>query len=216
MRDPAVEHKQMRVLFYEPTHTGHHFAYLARMLPAFVDLPIEAALATTAEAANSEQFRSLLSPFADRLDVLPWCRPLGKVHPWRNAWRRCRDLASATKRWQPDHVCVLYGDGMWQLAALARLVGVDLLGNAPVYEAWMYRGGFAYADAQRWSHRFYRWLFRRLLMQRVFTKIHFDDELLIEYVHSSPPTKTAVVLPANPVRLRSPKTASQARAELDI
>ena len=25
----------MRVLFYEPDQTGHHFAYLGRMLPAF-------------------------------------------------------------------------------------------------------------------------------------------------------------------------------------
>jgi len=46
----------MRLLFFEPNQSGHHYAYLARMLPGFLDLPVEVVLATTAVGAVSDEF----------------------------------------------------------------------------------------------------------------------------------------------------------------
>ncbi len=206
----------MRVLFYEPNPSGHHFAYFARMLPGFIDLPIEIGFATTTAALESPEFEATLAPFADRMELLAVCRPLIKGNPLQNGWRRCRDLAAASRSWKPDHICILYADGIWELAALARTCGYRLLGDGPVMEAWMYRGGFAYPGADGVNDRARRKLFHRFLKQGLFTKIHFDDELLLKFVESLPETKTEVVLPANPVQFREPISTANARAALGI
>ena len=74
------ERYRMRVLFYQPDYTGHHLAYLARMLPGFVDLPIEIVLATTAEAIASQEFSQSLAAFGDRLKLVPCCtRPPARL-----------------------------------------------------------------------------------------------------------------------------------------
>ncbi|WP_425396237.1 glycosyltransferase [Aeoliella sp.] len=206
----------MRVLFYEPNHTGHHFAYLARMLPGFIELPVEVALATTPEAVASHEFEMTLKQYEDRIEVLPSCRPLIKRAPLRNSWRRCADLASVVKQWKPDHVCVVYADGIWQVLSATKALGFNLLPQGPTYEAWMYRGGFTYPDATSRRQQRNKRLFQRFLKQGVFARIHFDDELVLEFTRRLPPTPTEVVLPPNPVRYAEVPSRDDARRRLDL
>lgn len=193
----------MRVLFYEPNHTGHHYAYFARMFPGFLrlraDCPqLKFALATTQKGVESEEFQRNLSRFADDLEILPTCTPApsGAI---LKSWHRCRELAQAKRNWGPDHVCLLYGDGIWQVAAAAQIFGCRIMGDTIPAEAWIYRGGFAYSDAAGTVSKIKRFLFRRLLQQELFDRIHFDDELLLKYVGSLSPTNTQVLLTPNPI-----------------
>jgi len=206
----------MRVLFYEPNHSGHHFAYFERMLPGFLQLPIKVGLATTSDALSSEEFRNTLAPLSDRIELIDCCRPLIKGNALRNARRRTQDLRTAVDDWQADHVCVLYADGIWETAVLGGLLGKPFLNDHVVAEAWMYRGGFAYSDANRLVDRVRRRLFRKLLNRGDFAKIHFDDELTLDYVASLPESNTQVVLPANPVKIRTPLARNEAQAILGI
>jgi glycosyltransferase involved in cell wall biosynthesis len=186
------------------------------MLPGFLECPIEIGFATTEEALISKEYERTLKPFEDRLELLPICRPLIQRAPLRNSWRRLADLSMVVKQWKPDHVGVLYADGLWQLIAAARLAGVKLLEPGPQYEGWMYRGKFAYPDANSIGERMTRWLFGRLLQQGDFTRIHFDDELLLQHVATLPPTRTEVVLPANPVKFGDIPDMTAARRVLGL
>ena len=206
----------MKILFYEPDYQGHHFPYLARMLPNFLELPIQASLATTPSAIDSNEYKKTLAPFESSLEILPSCQELIKHNPLANAWRRCHDLKRIVKECQPDHVCILYADGMWPLAALAKQFGVSLLGNAPVYEAWMYRGGFTYNDAKGKGALIRRRLFKKLIDQEIFDKIHFDDELLFDFYQKECSQRTEVSLSRNPVIITDPIPQREARKQLGL
>src|SRR5262245_60036580 len=105
----------MQMLFYEPDHTGHHFAYLARMLPGFTDLPIEIVLATTPQSRDSAEFAKLLAPFGDRIEVRTCLTPSPRK-PVAAARHRLRGLVTAIGEVRPDHVAVCYADGLWEQA----------------------------------------------------------------------------------------------------
>ena len=106
---------RMRVLFYQPNYTGHHLAYLARMLPGFTELPIEILFASTPEAIASQEFAQSLAPFGDRLQLVPCCTtpPRDAV---RNFPHRLKDLQKAIRTTRPDHVAACYADGIWETA----------------------------------------------------------------------------------------------------
>lgn len=63
----------MRLMFYAPQHTGHHFAYLARMLPAFMGLPVEIVVATTPVAIISKEYERTLAPFSQSIRFVTCC-----------------------------------------------------------------------------------------------------------------------------------------------
>lgn len=206
----------MRVLFYEPNPAGHHFAYLGRMLPGFLRLPVTSALATTPEAADSETFAAQIAPHTDRLEILPLCRPLLRRKSLRNAWRRLEDLRRALESWRPDHACVVYADGMWQLMALWPEAGLGSAARGVTLEGWVYRGGFSYPDATSPPQAAIRALFRRLLRRGVFAKLHLQDELLFEFARGVEGSQTEVVLAADPIKLREPTPVGEARAAFGL
>ncbi len=206
----------MKVLFYEPDHRGHHFPYFARMLPGFLELPIQAALATTPSAIESDEYKKTLLPFESDLEILPHCQELINRKPLANAWRRCRDLSRIVKQWNPDHVCILYADGMWSLAASAKQFGITLLGNAPAYEAWMFRGGFTYPDATKKSQAVRRSLYRKLVKQRVFKRISLYDELMYDFHKSINSNTDELALSPESIRIIDPIPQREAREQLGL
>lgn len=210
----------MRVLFYEPNHTGHHYAYFARMLPGFLELKekhphLEFALATTPKGLESEEFQRCLRRFREDLELLPICAPVPK-RAIQKALQRCRELDLAKRTWKPDHVCVLYGDGLWQVAAATKMGGARIMGPHVPTEAWMYRGGFAYPEADGLGNTIKRRLFRRLLRQGLFDRIHFDDELLLQFAQGLPPEKTKVLLTPNPIQYGEIINRATARERLGL
>jgi len=207
----------MKLLFYEPTHTGHHYPYLARMLPGFVELPIELILATSREGVESEPFAGNLAPFADRLTVVADCAP-PPASKRRTAARRATEVVGLTRRLGVDHVLVLYADGLWQTMAVRRLRGAKLFDPGVTVEGIVYRGGFAYPEASGIGDRLKRWLFRRMMNQGIFDRLMIDDEILYGFAAAERrgPAETRVDLAANPVVLRPPRSRADARADLGL
>lgn len=204
------------VLFYEPTHTGHHLPYLARMLPGFLRLPLKAVLATTPEAVSSEEYRLSLAPFGDRLELCEECVPRGRSSDLAYAWRRFWEARRLAHKLQPEHLCVMYGHGIWQIWAMLRLLGVRLAPSQTVVELWEYRGGFSYPDANGLGDRVKRWLLRSLLRSGQLQVLQCDDEYLYEYAGCVAGGATEVKLTPNPIKFRDPVEKDEARRTLGI
>jgi glycosyltransferase involved in cell wall biosynthesis len=206
----------MRILFYSPSHQGHHFAYLSRMLPAFIELPVELCLATTPDAIASEEYASTLARFSDRLIPYPVCTTAPRG-PFKNSRHRLRELTAAIQRLHPDHVAVCYADGLWQLAAIDTLIGRRPWPAHLDVEGWIYRTRFGDSTDKRLKSRIERWLFARLVRHRTFSKLHLDGELLFEFArHLVTPTSAEIVLTPNPVVVESLVPAETARRELGL
>lgn len=206
----------MRVLFYEPNHTGHHFAYLANMLPGFLDLPIKVGLCTTQRALESTEYQKSLKPLESLFEHVPLCRPLLRGKPFRNALRRLSDLRLAIESWNPDHVCISYVDGLWQMFALRSLVPrFNMLRNV-TSEAWAFRGAFSYPSTHRRIDIFKQAMWRRLLKQGVFSKVHLHDELLYQFSDSVSGRKSDIALAPDPIDIQPSPTQSESRTQLGI
>ena len=206
----------MRILFFQPNYTGHHFAYLARMLPGFFDLPVEITVATTNEALESQEFSRTLDPLAERMELVACCTP-PPVHPVANARHRLHDLVRAIGAVRPDHVMVCYADGIWDQAALAALVGRRPWRRELVVEGWIYRGRFGDPADRRFKSAVRRWLFKRLLRQGLFRRLHLDHELLYEFgIPRAAGTPTELVLAPNPIVVGAETSMENARRELGI
>jgi glycosyltransferase involved in cell wall biosynthesis len=206
----------MRVLFYEPEYTGHHLAYLARMLPGFTDLPIEIVLATTPEALGSQEFAKSLAPFGDRLKIVTPCTRAPRK-PIANARHRLRELATAIRDLQPDHVMVCYADGLWDQAYAATVIGRRPWPRELAVEGWLYRGRFADPADHRWKSRLRRPMFVGTLRRGLFRRLHLHHELLFNFAEKAAAgTPTSVVLAPDPIIIRPPMTTVAARYELGI
>jgi glycosyltransferase involved in cell wall biosynthesis len=206
----------MRVLFYQPSHTGHHFAYLARMMPGFVDLPIERIVATTAEALRSDEFGATLAAFGDRLEFVTSCTPSPRG-PVRGARHRLRELRQAIGAVRPDHVAVCYADGLWDQAYLSALAGRRPWPRELVVEGWIYRGRFGDAGDRRWKSVVRRQMFRGLVRRGLFRRLHLDHELLHQFALShAAGTPTEVVLTPNPIVLKPEQSKESARRALGL
>lgn len=136
----------MRVVFYEPQHTGHHFAYLAHAIPAVADLGCDTWLLTTKAAASSGEFQRHLGPHADRMTVDFVSGEYRSGKSALAARRRLADLARAVRRVEPDHLYVAYGDGLVQVAGLAGLAGFIPWSANTATEVVLLRGGYKYRE----------------------------------------------------------------------
>ena len=206
----------MRVLFYQPAHEGHHFAYLARMLPGFADLPVEILVATTPKALASVEFEKSLAPFGARLQLIDCCTPAPRK-PLANAWHRLGELKEAIRLTQPDHVAVNYADGIWDAAYASSVLGQRPWPQQLAVEGWIYRGRFADPADTRLKSRLRRRMFAHLLQKGLFRKLHMNHELLYEFAEvEARGTPTSVVLAPDPIVIREPLSRTEARRELGI
>lgn len=206
----------MRVLFYQPNHQGHHFAYLGRMLPGFVDLPIEIVIATTPEARRSPEFASSLGPFSDRIEVVECCTPAPRP-PLANSRHRLNELKGAIAIIEPDHLAVNYADGLWDVAILETMMGRRPWPRSLTVEGWIYRGRFADPANRDWKSWLRQQMFVRLLRSGLFRAIHLHHELLFEFAASkSIGTSTSVVLAPDPIVIHELMDGAEARNRLGI
>jgi glycosyltransferase involved in cell wall biosynthesis len=206
----------MRLMFYAPQHTGHHFAYLARMLPAFIGLPVEIVVATTERALESNEYARTLAPLAASIRFVPCCTPSPRS-AGRNAWHRFRELVKAIRVVEPGHVAVCYADGIWEAACLSTMAGRRPWPRELVVEGWIYRGRFGEMSETQMRARARRWLFLRLLKSGLFHRLHLDHELLYEFgLPRAVGTPTKLVLTPNPIVMFGELSKEEARRELGI
>lgn len=204
----------MRLLLYEPNHTGHHYPYIARMLPGLTPLDIEIVLATTPEGLASKEFERTLAPFADRLRLEPVCTlpPKGRL---ANARHRLAELVDACRTLRPDHAFVMYADAMWQIMVARGILGWRL--PCPATEIWVYRGGFSYPDARGWFNKATARLMKRVVRTGQFTALHLVDELAYDFArHHWKPGGPTLSLEPESVQIGPELTRAEARQKLGV
>jgi glycosyltransferase involved in cell wall biosynthesis len=171
---------RMRVAVYEPDHRGHHYAYLAHVLPAISELVDHVTLVTTPTGANSPQFQLHLSKYADRFQVdasIDERESVGKLRYSVRGFQQIRDLAS---RLTPDHLYVPYGDGLAQAIGLARLSGQRAWSQKTEAEVLLMRGGYRY-PAENIRRRCTNFVGPRAVTAGPWTRIHHlnPDDLAV-------------------------------------
>ena len=191
----------LTLLFYEPNHSGHHYPYLARMLPGFSHPEVKIVLATTAEGAESPHYERFLKPLEAHFTLAADCAEQAST-PFRIACDRVSEIARLQQQYQADHVILAYGDGIWQIHALRSLF--PKIRPRPRFqtECILYRGEFSYPSSRSRSAKIKRFLFRRLLAKGIYQRILIDDELLFTFAQSSAPNpRTHIELAINPIEL---------------
>lgn len=206
----------MRILFFSPGHRGHYLAYLGRMLPAFLELPVEIVVATTPEAVQSIEYSKSLKAFEDDLEIVTCCTE-GPSISILEPGCRLRELTQAIRLTKPDHVAVCMVDGIWDRAYVATLLGRRPWPRELTVEGWLYRARFGDRNDRRLRSGLRRWMFPRLLRSGLFRKLHLDHELLYDFaVPLAAGTPTEVVLTPNPIALFPPMSKEDARRRLDL
>ena len=153
----------MRVVVYEPDPTGHHLAYVSRVVEPLASLASELILLTSQWAADSPQFAQHLGRFSTHLTVDTGIGDPARRLAIRPLMRQFASLRRAVKRLCPDHLYVTYGDDFVEMAALHEMAG-HCWPDATEAEVLLLRGGYQYPAsslATRMRRRISPWLLRR-------------------------------------------------------
>ncbi len=114
----------MRVLIDQQFHPGHHYQYLAKLLPVLVTVVDDVVVAVTKEGLASPEFQAFLAPLARSVrfePILPYANP---GVPLGERWRVHRDLREAVRQIEPDYVLIPSGDAQWTAMPLFRFAGL--------------------------------------------------------------------------------------------
>jgi glycosyltransferase involved in cell wall biosynthesis len=118
----------MRVLIDQQYHLGHHYHYIAHLLPTLVETAGEVIVAVTPQGLESEEFTNFLATFSPQVRFLPI---LPNAKPWLPLDERVRvhrALRDAVREQRPDYVLMPSGDA--QATAMASYRGL-LQGTLP-------------------------------------------------------------------------------------
>lgn len=205
----------MRVVLYQPNFTGHHLAYLARMLPGFLKLPVDTVIATSQEALDSQEYQKTLKPFESQVTIEACCQ-MPPAKPLANARHRLREARRVAQQFNADHLCIMHGEGIWLLSALCGLIRRPFPKNLPI-ETWIYRGDFAEPHVQSLKSKLKKLLFCLLLKKNTFAAIHLDHEFLYDYAaQAANDTQTRLFLTPNPIEIRPLLSLQEARQQLSL
>lgn len=136
----------MRVLIFEPYYAGHRLNFVKELIPGLLDLDIPVTIALSLDAPQSRQFDILLKPYADRVAIGPWIRPVPGV---RGTVGLVESLRRSVQRAKAKHVFIPSADGLAQILAARHLFDRQGVGRGVALECLLLRGGFAYPQARR-------------------------------------------------------------------
>jgi len=170
----------MRVLVFEPDHSGHHFNYLRLLLPALTKLGVEVIAAVAEDAPGRDEFRTHLRQLPPGVAISPTLRyPTGG--PMRAAMQSREMLMIALRRLRPDHVYIPYADGLTQIVgALDGWRGAAFPGTIEI-EALLMRGGFAY-PSQGLKSRVSKLATLACVGLSPWSRLHFIDPVAFEFI----------------------------------
>lgn len=208
----------MRVLVFEPDHTGHRLNYVRLLLAALVPLVQgrgSVTLVAGRPAQSSPEFADQLAGFRDRVQVLfevdkPTGGPVGVARS------RLGSLRGTLRRHGADHLYVPSADGLSQLLGARRLLPGMGWPRGMTSEAGMHRGAWAY-PAPGLRRRAEVWASRTFTARSPWTRIHHVDPLAYEWIarRGGALAARSVVLP-DPVEPPPPLDRQQARARLGV
>jgi glycosyltransferase involved in cell wall biosynthesis len=170
------------VLVFEPDPAGHHFPFLALMLPAVSALASETILMTGANAPATESYRYLIKPLEGRITVEP-SMPATSDRPSELSRARAAHILASIQRHRADHLIVMYADGIAQALTLRRWSGRPSLPRGITSEGLFFRGSFAYPISGL-KRRLATTAAGLLLRAAPFTHMHHLDPLVYERLRS--------------------------------
>ncbi len=200
----------------EPNPSGHHFAYVRRLLPALAELGAEVTLATSPAGMQSVEYQIHLA------DVEALCTPAAVLafDPQERPIRRHRvfaaELAALPGILGADHVLVPYADGAMQMAGLRRMTGRFRVASGVEFEALLMRGSFAYkAPSVREAASSRAWI--ALTTAAPFRTVHHLDPFVVAALRErGPALARRTTLLADPVEPFESPSRPEARRILGI
>jgi glycosyltransferase involved in cell wall biosynthesis len=187
----------MRVLIDQQFHLGHHYQYLAHLLPALTPLVDEVVVATTREGQTSDQFQSLLAPFSTQVRFEPILPAASPWMPMGERWRLHRDLRRVVRQLAPDYVLLPSGDGQSTAMGLFRVVGLGAVPGGRPCEVGIHFGSGRAAVGR--SARVRDVLNRLNLSTASVRRVHLVNLLFYEDVRAHHPRDGRFVLMPHPV-----------------
>lgn len=204
----------MRVLIFEPDHTGHHLHWVRLLVDGLRPLGVEIVVSLGGQAFGSPEYKTHLAQFENeiRFDSMP---PLMPDKPWRLMRWNTRCFADTMKRVAPDHVLIPYGDGLAQGIGIARIFGHDLLADA-IGEVLLMRGAYAY-PISRLSQSIAQRASLEAIGMGSWSVVHYLDPIPFEYVQrrGGDLARRGRLMP-DPVEPAPRVSTAQARAALGI
>lgn len=207
----------MRVIVFEPDHTGHHLHYLRLLIPAIQTLRERVDLQLVLAHRACEQVE-----FATHLSDLGQLKIVEAPFPYTTGIRRAAEskvkgLTWAVREVQPDHVILPYGDGLVQMLGARRLTGRNPLPRGAEAEALMMRGTFAYAAQSRLRSRLRRFVWMTSVGAAPLCRVHMLDPLPFDMVRArGGHLARRVALMADPIEKPEPMTRAEGRSRLGI
>jgi glycosyltransferase involved in cell wall biosynthesis len=205
----------VRLLIYEPDPSGHHFAYVRRLVDAATPLVHRTLLATTSKALASVEFKAFLS---DRCGVLE-ARSIAHGLPLgiaASAAARAAGLLRSIRTLRPDFVYVPYADGVTQLLALVNRFPAAYLLRRVASAALMMRGSFAYPRSSLFSS-VQAEATLATLSRAPWNGIDLIDPIAYEYLrHARPHIASRIRLVPDPVEPTPNMSSREARVQLSL
>lgn len=205
----------MRLAIYEPDPTGHHFAYVALMVPALTELASELVLITPQSAVDSPEFQLHLAKVANRFRVETAIDPPPRSHSPLSSWRQLRSLRRLLQRIGPDHLYIPYGDTLLSGAAIDRCLGGRAL-DLPETEVLLLRGGFNYPPRD-YRQRLMSLVGPRLVRAGAWSRVHHlnpDDWQALRSLGGDFASRCRLM--ADPIEAPSALSRAEARRQLGI
>lgn len=201
----------MKVLIFEPLHSGHHYEYLSRMVRAVAELKVDLTVATTRRGLESSEFQIHVQGLRESYAL--WeCRDVLGLYSWRRRHTIAAELYRAIQEIKPDHILVPCGDPISKSVTL-----YPRFGRPQVFvEGLHFGGGVGYA-LPTWKRRLKSWTYGRFLANTPWSVwSHLDpwqvQTLCRRYPHLK---KTALLMP-DPVDPAAKVTKAEARKVLGL
>lgn len=170
----------MRVMLFEQWYAGHHFHYIATLIPPLLEMGVDVVVAICPRGRNSREFASLIAPYLPRItldsnvpDALPWM-------PLRQRARLLQNLREAVKRNAPDHVLAPSADGQTTAMGPLQLFGMGKLPGGAVGEAGIHIG--LGAAARNFKERFKSRVYEVSCAASSWDRLHFVNPITYEGV----------------------------------
>ena len=208
----------MRILIFEPDHSGHRFTYVRHLIAGLLELPGigPITLVCTKEALDSDEYANQIKPIESKIAI---AGEVGTLCGSQNdvAKQRLRALEDAIAAHPADHLYVPSADGLTQMLGMRTLrPGGGVIPKAMTSEAAMHRGSFAY-PATTLKRRVKIGLGFRAIQRSPWTHLHFVDPLGYEAaVKLSPKLAGRCTVLADPVDRVAPMDKAKARRRLGI
>jgi len=205
----------MRVIVYEPTATGHHFAYLSHVMPKLAELASELILVTTSSAAASPQFQLHLRHCAKQFALHTDVGDKLSETTVRDSLREWSQLKRCVQQLQPDHVYVPYGDRLAMVAGMTATLKQRSWPSELESEVLLLRGGYQYPAVGR-LRQVRQWLMPRVVVRGPWTRVHNINPDDVEILRTLNGDFTRCRLMPDPVEPPPRRSRTEARRQLGI